>query len=190
MFSRIINAFIRISVILMGIELLVMASVMCSLVVTRYFFSYSPGWSEEVTRYLMVWMVMTGAALLTLFEDQIVLYWIVQKLPAQGRRFHRLAVNVVICASITLVAVYAWSFVGQIGRSVAPGLQISMFWPVLAIPVGLSIMAFVTLLNALALILGRLEYPALPILPQTTFFDGRFRPVEDNDPLEGQSHVA
>lgn len=40
-----------------------MTVVVCVNIVARYFFNYSFSWSEEVARYMLVWMTMIGAAM-------------------------------------------------------------------------------------------------------------------------------
>ncbi len=45
-----------------GVLLLVMSAIAFMQVITRYCFFYSLVWSEEITRYCMIWMTFIGAA--------------------------------------------------------------------------------------------------------------------------------
>lgn len=57
--------------VLIGIMLLIMSFLAFLQVITRYVFFYSIVWSEEVTRYLMVWLTFIGAALAICKQDHI-----------------------------------------------------------------------------------------------------------------------
>ncbi len=57
--------------VLIGIMLLIMSLLAFLQVITRYVFFYSIIWSEEVTRYLMVWLTFIGAALAICKQDHI-----------------------------------------------------------------------------------------------------------------------
>lgn len=57
--------------VLIGIMLLIMSLLAFVQVLTRYVFFYSIVWSEEVTRYLMIWMTFIGAALAVSKQDHI-----------------------------------------------------------------------------------------------------------------------
>ena len=49
--------------ILLAVLLLIMSIVTFTQVITRYVFFYSLPWSEELTRYLMIWLTFLGGAL-------------------------------------------------------------------------------------------------------------------------------
>ena len=57
--------------VLIGIMLLIISFLAFLQVLTRYVFFYSIVWSEEVTRYLMVWLTFIGAALAISKQDHI-----------------------------------------------------------------------------------------------------------------------
>ena len=113
--------------------LLMMTVVMFSLVITRYFFSYSPPWSEEVTNYSMVWMGMLGGAVLTLFDDHISLSFLSSLLGPRGKRIHAIVMRLLVIG-VSLVLVYtAWKFTMSMVGIRAPGSRLPMWLPVSSI---------------------------------------------------------
>ncbi|WP_162265114.1 TRAP transporter small permease [Polycladidibacter stylochi] len=159
--------------------MIAMVIIVNSVVVTRYAFSFSPSWTEEITRYAMVWMVMLGAAVIGLFEDHIGLYLLRSKI---SPRLYILLQNIIRLLSAAVAALIAWTgfkFAFSLANIFAPGSQISMMIPTLAVPVGatlLSVFSLVLVCNDLRLIMGmkRMHLPE-----QAHFMDGSFNAEPD-----------
>jgi len=167
-----------VSTIIMFVCLVAMAVVMNSLVVTRYAFSYSPSWTEEVTRYLMVWMIMLGAATLVLFDDHITLYIVVEKLGPRGRLVHGILVRLVIFVVAALTAQTGYKFSFSMWNILAPGSSLPMTVPTLAVPVSMTLIAIFSAYLIYRDVLKLLGRGVGPMLSQSTFMDGSFRPPE------------
>lgn len=156
-----------------------MTAIMVSLVLTRYLFSFSPAWSEEATRYLMVWLVMLGGAVLVLFDDHITLHLFHDRI---GPRLQRLQGIFVRCIILVVGAITAWTgygFAFSMWDVVAPGSGIRMTVPIMAIPFSMTLItafAMILILRDLAALMGR-NASALP--RQDEFMDGSFRPSEE-----------
>ena len=173
---------------LMFVCLLAMTLVMNSLVVTRYALSYSPSWAEEVTRFLMVWLVMLGAAVLVLFDDHISLNVLTGKLGPRGRLVQSIMVRCVIVAVAVLTAWTGYGYTVSMLTVEAPGIGISLFWPTLAIPFSMTLIAIFALLllwRDVATLFGVRLSGELP--QQSDIMDGSFKPVEDD--TEAGHHV-
>lgn len=171
----------RLATILMVLLMTTMLVVINSLVITRYFFSYSPSWTEEVTRYAMIWMVMLGAGILTLFDDHISLTMAVEKLSPRARRWQRLLVHVFVLIIALLTAWKGYEFAFGLKEVIAPALQISMLHPALSVPIGASIIAICAAIRIAiesATILGTTP---MPIPEQFEFMDNTFKPSGDQD---------
>jgi len=164
--------------ILMFLLMLGMVVVMNSLVVTRYIFSFSPSWTEEVTRYAMVWMVMMGAAVLALYEDQITLYIFSEKLNPRVRKILQNAIRFLVAAISAIVAWTGFKFAFSMTNILAPASQMSMTIPTIAVPLGatlISLFSLVLIWNDLRRMIGK---PSVEIPEQTRFMDGSFRPAD------------
>lgn len=131
--ARIIEAIV---VLAMG----VIAVIVFTEVVLRYGFGRSLDFTEELTRYLMIWVVFLAGALCVRQDAHIRIDMLVRKLP----RGWRPAVEALahLCSAAFLL-VLAWA-----GYVVLPGqtsqetvtLGVSMAWPYAAIPVGCVLM--------------------------------------------------
>lgn len=122
--------------------LLVIAAVLFVQVVLRYGFGFSLPWPEEVSRYLMIWVVMLAGSLLVK-DDQLVRvdffdgFWPQHLIGYRNAAFRLLLVG--------LLAVLAWkgldnAIFGMRRQSVTIG--VSFFWIYLAVPVGAALMMF------------------------------------------------
>ena len=105
-------------------------------VFSRYVFNFSFVWAEELVRYLMIWMVMLGSALVQSKNEHIRIDFFPMLAGARGRRvmetFFRLA-TLIFLVIITYKG-FKVSYFNRLFES--SGLQISMLWPTLAIPLG------------------------------------------------------
>ncbi len=177
--THVMSAFCRLVTIILFICMIGMVATMVSLVVTRYLFSYSPAWSEEVTRYLMVWMVMLGGAVLVLFDDHITLYMLAEKLGPRGRLAQTIVVRAIIVAVSAVTAWTGWKFAVSMWSVTSPGTQWPMFFPTVAVPVSFTLITVLALL-LIARDLGTLAGRSPPPLPkQSDYMYGSFRPAEE-----------
>lgn len=174
----------RLATILMVLLMVTMVVVVNSLVVTRYFFSYSPSWTEEVTRFSMIWMVMLGAGVLTLFDDHITLTLAVDKLPRRRRNWLRLLVHCFVFAIAVLIAWEGFRFAAGLADVIAPALQISMLYSSIAVPIGavlVAIFSAVQIAIAIATVAGATP---MKIPNQFEFMDNSFKPAEEGQHQE------
>ena len=174
--------------LLLFICLTIMTAVMVSLVLTRYLFSWSPSWSEETTRYLMVWMVMLGGAVLVLFDDHIALHILADRLGKRARMIQMILIRLVIASVCAVTAWKGYGFAVSMWTVFAPGLGIPMFWPTVAIPVSMTL----ALVFSLLLILRDARIlpggaPGFDIPRQSDFMDGSFKPAATD--AEGEADV-
>ena len=105
-------------------------------VFSRYVFNFSFVWAEELVRYLMIWMVMFGAALVQSKNEHIRIDFFPMLAGARVRRVMEILFRL---ASLTFLAIIVYkgfkvSYFNRMFES--SGLRISMLWPTLAIPLG------------------------------------------------------
>lgn len=118
-------------------------------VVLRYLFLYSLPWPEEASRYLMIWAVMLGGSILVK-DEQLVSVDFLDKIWSKRMLVVR---NIIFrLLLIAMLAVLFWYGLDQAifsARRTTTALQISWFWPYLAIPVGAGLMLFQMIVLAL-----------------------------------------
>ena len=119
-----------------------------SQVVTRYFLHVSLSWSEEVARFLFVWIATLGAAYGFKTKAHFAIVFLVNRF---SRRWQRLVGTlVVIAAAIFLIVFVLESLYLIIAISIdqrAPVTQMTMAVPHSAAPVGGTLMLYYLIKN-------------------------------------------
>ena len=151
---------------------------------TRYVFSFSLPWSEELTRYCMIWSVMLGAAVLALFDDHIALHIPNETWPRAVRKAQTWLRHGVVLFVLIVTTWTAFHFAIGMADVLATGLRLSMLWPTLAIPVGFSLITLAKLVVVYNEIASVTTLPSIPLPPQKAVMDNSFRPADDT-PDEG-----
>ena len=105
-------------------------------VCSRYLFNYSFVWAEELVRYLMIWMVMIGAALVQSVNDHIRIDYLPMLAGPRVRRAMETIFR--LCTLIFLIILTVKGIkIAYFNRLFeSSGLRISMLWPNLALPLG------------------------------------------------------
>lgn len=134
-------------------------------VVSRYAFNYTPHWSEELSRYLIVWTIFIGTAVGVRKNIHIGVDALIRLAPPAVKRALEVQLNL-IGAVVSVALIYlSVEFIGDTMEyeQLSPAMQLPMWIPYLAMPVGLSF-AVVHFLHAVAKLLaaGRAEREAAP----------------------------
>lgn len=159
--------------------LLTMLCVMASLVFTRYLFSYSPPWSEELTRFAMIWLVMLGGGVLSLFDDHITLFVFVEKMSPGIRVLRNFVVRFIIVATSAVVVVKGVKFADGMGAVFAWGLQVHMSLPAYSVVAGFGLILFFNLILLAGEIAALFGVKTDMIPRQDQVMDGSFKPQDD-----------
>nr|WP_275299067.1 TRAP transporter small permease [Halomonas kenyensis] len=125
-------------------------------VVFRYVLNDPLMWSEELARYLMIWIGLVGAAITLKHGEHIRINAIRQRLPALLRLAGDIGVALAIAWFLWIMTSQGWEAAWRGARQSAPTLGVSMFWPLLAVPVAGALMLLHHLLRTLLLITGGL----------------------------------
>ncbi|MBM4305348.1 MAG: TRAP transporter small permease [Deltaproteobacteria bacterium] len=116
--------------------LLVMTCVVLLQVFTRYLLNYSFAWAEELVRYLMIWMVMIGAALVQSKNDHIRIDFLPMLAGPRGRRIMETLFRLCILVFVIILVIKGIKIAYFNRLFESPGLRISKLWPMIAIPLG------------------------------------------------------
>jgi TRAP-type C4-dicarboxylate transport system permease small subunit len=109
-------------------------------VITRYAFSYSFTWVEEVTRYMMIWAAFLGAGLALRVGGHIAIDTLPQSLPPAAARWVRGLIVLVIAGSLVAMAWLGIEYADFGWEQETPVLNWSFGKVYLAIPVGAVLM--------------------------------------------------
>ncbi|WP_319410910.1 TRAP transporter small permease [uncultured Cohaesibacter sp.] len=120
--------------------IVMMTIVMTMLVFTRNFLDFSFPWSEEITRFMMIWLAFLGAAILVHRDDHIALDFLPVTLRGGARFCLMLFLRILTLFAMGLLFWQAIQILEVRGRTVAPALGISLIWIYAAIPVSAALM--------------------------------------------------
>ena len=106
----------------------------------RYVLDDSLSWSEEVARYLCVWVGFIGASVALNRRVHIGVEFFVDRLPAPLKRRVKLAVEFVILGLLLFITYFGIELVVFQIPQRSSALLISMAWPYASVPVGTALM--------------------------------------------------
>lgn len=117
-------------------------------IVCRVFFT-SLSWSEEATRYLLIWSSMYGAGCVYKHSGHISISILQDLLPYKPRKALQILVHLLCMSVFALITVYGIQYYGKQGGQLSPTMRLPMRYVYLCIPTGAAIM----LLHALDAVL-------------------------------------
>lgn len=136
-----------------GIFLSLMLGVMSILiivqVISRFLIHFPLTWSEELSRYLMIYIVFAGASLAMRHNKLISIELLPELLSEKKRKVVIIFVAILSMVFFGILFFQGISMIERVQMQTSPGLGISMAIPYAALPIGALLLA----LNALALIL-------------------------------------
>jgi TRAP-type C4-dicarboxylate transport system permease small subunit len=106
----------------------------------RYVLNDALSWTEELSRYCMVWMAYLGMSLAVRDKQHMGLDFIVEKFSPRARSYIELGNRIVVMAFLVIVLRYSLSHLKVVRVQSSPSMEISMFWPYLAVTVGMGLM--------------------------------------------------
>ena len=116
-------------------------------VVFRYLLRQPLFWSEELPRYLLIWMSFLAAALAQKSEAHINITLALAPLPPAWRRAVRILTNLIFLAFLAVLVYSGALVVGITASPRSTALQIPMAAVYLALPVGAVLMSIYLVLQ-------------------------------------------
>jgi TRAP-type C4-dicarboxylate transport system permease small subunit len=101
-------------------------------------------WTDEVSRFLMIWLACTGWVLASRGRAHIRIRFFADKLPAGARRGGELAIQAAMCGFGMLVAWHGWTLVGrslELEATTVPIPMATMYVPVVLAGVATALQA-------------------------------------------------
>lgn len=132
-------------------------------VVSRNFLPFSPAWTEELTRFALLYLAAFGIGLAYRSGDLVNIDMALEAMPERAGWMLRLIGAVLVCVFAALLIEPAWRFV-EIGRiQTSPVLGIRMAWSHGAMTVLLVGLALFSVLRVLEMLAGRSDGRPLPL---------------------------
>ena len=149
-----IDKFNKLLEVLCGIALAGMTGLIFLQVLVRFVFAklhmqISVPWTEELSRYLMIWAIFVGAAVVARRADALAVEALVQAVPASAGRVIKFAAHLLALAFYGLVFKVGldWADFGM--SETSPVLGLPMVWVYSSMAVG----SVLTIMNAVVLLL-------------------------------------
>ena len=120
-------------------------------IICRTFFT-SLTWSDEVTRYLLIWSTFLGATCVYRHSGNISITFIQNMVPKRVGAFMRIAVHAICCFLFAVLLYFSSKYCGKLNKT-ATALPLKMKYIYLCIPISMGIM----MLHALVMALGEVE---------------------------------
>jgi TRAP-type C4-dicarboxylate transport system permease small subunit len=116
-------------------------------VLFRYVFHLSLAWSEELARYLFLWLASLTAAYAFKTRSHFALRFLVNAL---NKKFQKIVQTLVVFIISAFLLVFIWKaieFTIRMSKKVSPSLQMSMAVPYASVIVGGGLMLYYVLRN-------------------------------------------
>jgi TRAP-type C4-dicarboxylate transport system permease small subunit len=147
----------RISVaVLLGMILVITLQIF-----SRVFFD-AVSWSEELARYLLVWITFLGATLAWSRGRHIAVSFVADAAAPAVRRLIQLVTLAISAAFFAVIVVIGIRYVRVQSFQVSASLRVPMAWVYTIMPVSATLMLFYTLIDGLELFLGTTIDPESP----------------------------
>ena len=140
MLQRVVSTLRRARELLVMVLMAFLVVVVVASVVFRYVLLSPLSWSEEVGRYLMIWVGFLAASIAIQQGMHVGIDFVLQWVgPGTAAWLRRLARGLT-ALFLLIVTVYGFVLVVGLWNQWSPVLQFRMTWPYLAIPVGSLLM--------------------------------------------------
>ena len=117
----------------------VMFLVVLAQVVFRYVLSHPLPWSEELARYLMVWVACLAASEAYARGNHVGVTLIVNAVRPSLRKIMILFIHLAVCVLMGVVVYQGFVLSLMVGDQQSPAMQLPMTWPYMAVPVGAAL---------------------------------------------------
>lgn len=133
----------RFEEILASLSLAVMVFFITMQVFFRYVLDNSLVWSEELSRYLLIWAVYIGCSFAAKEDRHLEVTFIRSLFGPRANRWiisFSYIVTIIFCGFCVVWGIEMLEFLGRTGQR-TQSLGVSVYWVYLALPVGMTLMA-------------------------------------------------
>ncbi len=154
----------------------ILLAVMCCLVFTnvvcRYLLHFSIPWSEEISRFLQIWIVFIGTALVYRENGHMGLDILVKKLPKQVARFVAVIVDVLVIFLTILIFLGGLQLTVSMHGWTAPASGLSYSWKFCIVIFSMALMLIFAFNNLFWHVASLIKNEDLPVNPKAAEQEG------------------
>lgn len=115
----------------------------------RYALDAAPGWSEELARFLMVWIAMLGSAVVMRENGHIGVAVLVERLPTAARAVLLAVRDAVVLFVVYVLVAYGLDLARLLSVRLSAAFEVSMALPYAALPVGAALIGLMAVVARL-----------------------------------------
>ena len=132
----------------------VLATILIVSVYRRYVVESSIAWSEEASKYLMVWLAFVGAPIAMRNFAHINIDLLHKAVLARMQQLLHLIVSLLTITTMIILVWKGYGFAQGGMRQVASSFNLSMFYMYIAVPIGAGLTCLVAIEHALRSLVG------------------------------------
>ena len=151
-FSEKLDRAVLLSIVILSVPLVI---IILYAVFMRYVINAAPTWSEEIARYLMVWMSLLATSAAMRRGQHIGLTFVVEKAGPRLRKILNLLAYALVLLFFSVLLVKGIDMTFFVSQQRSPSVNIPMWIPYLSVPVA----GFLMLIQTLTLIFKQFESP-------------------------------
>ena len=140
MADRIDRALARVLDGVLAVLLVGLVGAVFTQVFSRYVLQASVPWTEEVARYLLIYLTFVGAAVAVREHTHLRVDFLVVRLPHLAQRVIGMAMTAGILISGALLVVYGYSYTERAVGTISPAIGQSIAWIYAVMPVAGALM--------------------------------------------------
>ena len=125
---------------IIGVLMILMVAVMFYQVVLRYCFNKSNIWSEEITRYMFVYVSLLGSFVAIRKNSHLKVDFFVGLLKGKAYRYFTLLTSIGVLGFLIYLTPLAYNLSMNTMKCESPGLKLPMGYGYLAVPIGCVLM--------------------------------------------------
>lgn len=137
-FERFSKTVDKICLLLVVIMLAAMVGITCAQIVCRLWFK-ALNWSEEATRYLLVWSTFLGASCVYRANGHIAITALHGLIPLKMKKAMQIAIHVLCIVVFVMAVYYGIIYAGRQSAQLSASMRIPMSYMYAAIPVGFAL---------------------------------------------------
>ena len=114
-----------------------MTVVVLGSVILRYFFSITIRWTDELTRFIFIFLVFLGIPIAFREHSHVIIEFFISPLPLGLRKWLDKSVNLAIAACVSVISISSITMIlSPIGKTLSPGLKLPRGFIYAAAPIG------------------------------------------------------
>lgn len=125
---------------LIGVFMVLMVAIMCYQVVLRYVFNNSNIWSEEVTRYIFVYVSLLGSFIAVRKNSHLKVDFFVNLLKGNVYKYFTTITMIAVIGFLFYLLPLSFNLCLNTMKNISPGLKMPMAYAYFAIPLGAILM--------------------------------------------------